>query len=263
MKIKYYTQSILPRINNGKKNAEARKKLSSTTCAKILIIPDIHTKFFDAERIINHEKPDKTVFLGDYFDAFDDSLEITQLVGEWLKESMTNPKRIHLLGNHDLSYMNPKHACSGFSEGKLFTIKNTKVDLSKLLHYYWVGDWLCTHAGLSNDFYHAYSQGLKINEFLEDYSNDLKLQEKLYDCSLYRGGRNAFGGIVWCDYDEFVDIPNVKQVFGHTKSYEVRKTENHICLDTGLNNYAVYENNEMIIKSAVNQRRTSKQNTDA
>lgn len=233
------------RYNNELENAHVGK-LNLATSGKVLIIPDIHTKFFDAEQIISDEKPVQTVFLGDYFDAFGDSLELTQLVGEWLKESMAKTNRIHLLGNHDLSYLNPKHTCSGFSEGKLITIKNTEVDLSKLLHYCWVGDWLCTHAGLSNDFYQAHSQGLKVNEFLQRYSNDLELREKLYDCSSYRGGTNTFGGIVWCDYDEFIDIPNVKQIFGHTRG-SLRKTENHICLDTGLQTYAIYENGQMSI----------------
>jgi hypothetical protein len=48
-------------------------------------------KVFDAEQIISDEKPDRTVFLDDYFDTFDDSLEMIQLVGEWLKESVANP----------------------------------------------------------------------------------------------------------------------------------------------------------------------------
>ena len=55
---------------------------------KTVIIPDIHTKFFEAENIIDFEQPDKIVFLGDYFDGFNDSLEKTQQVALWLKESI-------------------------------------------------------------------------------------------------------------------------------------------------------------------------------
>src|SRR3990167_9857683 len=114
---------------------------------KTVIIPDIHTKFFEAENIIDFEQPDKIVFLGDYFDAFDDSLEKTQQVTLWLKESMEKENRVHLLGNHDLSYMgNPDFRCSGFSEGKLYVIKKVDVDLTKLKLFYYVDGWLCTHA---------------------------------------------------------------------------------------------------------------------
>jgi len=215
---------------------------------KTLIIPDIHTRYDIAESIIKKENPDKTVFLGDYFDDWDDTLEITEQVALWLKTSLANPNRIHLLGNHDLAYLNDKYPCSGFSQGKLFAIKNTKIDLSKLKHYCWVGDWLCTHAGLSYEFFKAYRLGRSVNEFLEYYSSS-ELRHRLYNCSSSRGGRDAYSGIVWCDYEEFVDIPDIKQIFGHT-CRDLRQTKNHICIDTRLNYYAVYDG-EMKVKENV------------
>ncbi|MFB5647777.1 MAG: hypothetical protein ACE5RO_06540, partial [Candidatus Nitrosomaritimum yanchengensis] len=71
-----------------------------------------------------------------------------------------------------------------------------------------------------------------------------------------RGGFNKTGGIIWCDYSEFVDIPNTKQIFGHTIDNKVRRVKNkkicseHICLDTVMRNYAVYQDGKMTIKSA-------------
>jgi len=216
---------------------------------KILVIPDIHNKWFQAEEIINKEKPDKVVFLGDYFDDFDDTLEITEQTAEWLKKSLTNPDRIHLLGNHDLSYLNPEYKCSGYSEGKLFVIKKVGVDLSKLQHYCWVGDWLCTHAGLSNEFFKEYnSSGFDVNNFLHQMTSDPQKRYKLYAVSSNRGGTWPYAGPLWCDYDEFVDIPNVKQIFGHTNG-ELRQTENHICIDTWLKYYGVYEDELKIVKN--------------
>ena len=214
---------------------------------KILIIPDIHTKFDIAETIIDKESPDNIVFLGDYFDAFDDSLETTEQTALWLKDSLKRKNRIHLLGNHDLSYKDTRFACSGFSENKLSVLKKVKMDLTKLRHYCWVGDWLCTHAGLTREFMSSYNpNNLHVEEFL-DYMTD-NYPDRLYDCSPFRGGQDAHSGIVWCDYYEFVDIPNVKQIFGHTRSYKVRQTENHVCLDTGLQNYVIYENEILTTK---------------
>lgn len=222
---------------------------------KITIIPDIHTRFAEAEAIIDKESPTKVIFLGDYFDAFDDSLEIIHEVGVWLKESMTKPDRIHLLGNHDLAYLDENYPCSGFSQGKLWAIHNSGVKLSKLEYYCWAGDWLCTHSGLSNDFYNAYKKGNEtVDNFLQRYSSDDQLKSRLYDCSPNRGGRDAFSGIVWCDFGEFNNIPNVKQIFGHTKGNVVRTIWNEkeksqgICLDTALHNYAVLEDNKMEIR---------------
>lgn len=214
---------------------------------KTLIIPDIHTKFIDAESIIDYEKPDNIVFLGDYFDSLDDSPIIAEQVAQWLKQSLTKPNRIHLIGNHDITYMTNGHQkCSGWNGAKQMFINHVGVNWNILQYYCWVGDWLCTHAGLSNEFYKAYSQNLKVNEFLQKYSTDKKLRERLWDVSPFRGGMNAFGGILWCDYEEFVDIPDLKQIFGHTHG-ELRQTEKHICLDTFLEYYAVY-NGEMKVK---------------
>ncbi len=214
---------------------------------KTVIIPDIHTNFVDAEIIIEKEKPDKVVFLGDYFDDFDDTLEITEQTALWLKDSLEKPGRVHLLGNHDLSYINTSYRCSGFSEGKLYAIKKSGVDLTKLKHFAWVDHWLCTHAGLSDTFYKMQGEHVAIENLLDVYPKDYT--SKLYDCSYFRGGSDPASGILWCDYSEFVDIPYLKQIFGHTKANHVRQTENHICLDTGLHHYAVYKNNKMKVKT--------------
>ncbi|WP_428323655.1 metallophosphoesterase [Nitrosopumilus sp.] len=208
---------------------------------KIQIIPDIHNKWYQAEEMIEKEGADKVVFLGDYFDSIGDNMEVTEQTAWWLKKSLEKPNRIHLLGNHDLSYLKGEMRCGGFDGGKLFIIKNVvKVDLTKLKHYCWVDDYLCTHAGLSNEFYNAHNYHyFEIEKFLEWMIHNN--EERLYQCSPYRGGQDGIAGIVWCDYDEFVDIPGVRQIFGHTHASDVRIEGSHICLDTWLKYYAVYD----------------------
>ena len=150
---------------------------------KIIIIPDIHTKYTEAEVIIKKESHTKVIFLGDYFDAFDDSPEIAYQVAQWLKKSLQNPHRIHLIGNHDLSYMsNGKFPCAGWDGAKQMFINKVKINWKMLYHYCWAGDWLCTHAGLSNEFYNAYNS-LKsdVSDFLREYSLDHELRSRLYD----------------------------------------------------------------------------------
>ena len=57
-----------------------------------------------------------------------------------------------------------------------------------------------------------------------------------------RGGSNDVGGPLWCDYNEFVDILGINQIFGHTPNHIVRhhKTKNseHYCIDIKINHYA-------------------------
>lgn len=210
-----------------------------------LVIPDIHTRIGIAEKIIEKENPYRTVFLGDYFDSLDDSLEITHQVGEWLKESMTFSDRIHLLGNHDLSYLNENHRCSGFSEGKLWVIKNTRVDLSQLKHYYMIGNILMTHAGLSNEFYNAYNHNDRmVGSFLDNMVRTNK--ERLYDCSRLRGGIDDIAGIVWSDWEEFTPIEGVRQIFGHTNNNMVRSIGENYCIDTFGTSYAIINDKQEI-----------------
>ena len=77
--------------------------------------------------------------------------------------------------------------------------------------------------------------------------NDLdKIDDENYILSFFqvgfsRGGSNDVGGPLWCDYDEFVDILGINQIFGHTPNHIVRhhKTKNseHYCIDIKLNHY--------------------------
>ena len=67
-----------------------------------------------------------------------------------------------------------------------------------------------------------------------------------------RGGSNVIGGPLWCDYDEFVDVSGICQIFGHIPNHLVRhrKTKNseHYCIDTKLRHYAIYQNGMMHVK---------------
>ena len=122
---------------------------------KIILIPDIHNDYFTAEKIIKKENPCNVIFLGDYFDDFDDTVQDAINTAKWLKKSLKQKNRVHLIGNHDLSYMtdNPNLKCMGYRTDKHKAIKKYDVDWDKLLMHYWINDeWLCTHAGFSNDF---------------------------------------------------------------------------------------------------------------
>ena len=120
---------------------------------KILIIPDIHNHFNQAETIIKKEKDsDLIIFLGDYFDDFNDTEHDIHEAAKWLHYSINQKNRIHLWGNHDsYGYNNKLLICSGFQSWKYYVIKSyvTKEDWQKA-HYFIIlpGNWLLTHAGL-------------------------------------------------------------------------------------------------------------------
>lgn len=256
---------------------------------KILIIPDIHHKCDIAESIIKKNKPAYTIFLGDYFDDFYDDVEMTKNTLRWLEKSVQDKTRIHLIGNHDIQYIgkNNNRICTGYSLEKHNVIKQSKIDWTKLSMYCWIDSlWLCTHAGLSYDFLLDIQKNDKedINKTLKRYWNDehiLKLtnqpNHRFFDVSTLRGGTAKVGGLLWCDYNEFMDIPGVNQIFGHTPANVVRysnttkKTKHvdksfnsqkptheikygngcngsvHYCIDTALTKYVIVKNGKIVI----------------
>ena len=235
---------------------------------KILIIPDIHHKYEIAEDIIKRNKPAYTIFLGDYFDDFDDDdVNFTRNTAKWLEKSLLDKTRIHLIGNHDIQYIskNPSLKCSGFTRIKQSIIDQSNINWSKLLMYCWIdSSWLCTHAGLSYDFLLDIKKdgGEDIKKILNnswDDKNMSKLTKEFYhrffDISQQKGGTADVGGPLWCDYMEFVTIPNVKQIFGHTPDPEIRYSNNgegaeYYCIDTKLSKYVVMKDSRVTIVDA-------------
>lgn len=196
---------------------------------KTLILPDLHLQWEKADKIIKHESADKIVFLGDYFDEYNDNYQMNLVMAEWLKDSLTQPNRIHLFGNHDISYAfkHRSYKCSGYEAGKDYAINSVMKEEQwrQLKLYTYVDDFLCTHAGLHTHFYQVYNKGRSVSKFLADESqlalndgfNELPARP-IFWAGRSRGGTETVGGIVWCDSSEFVGIHGLNQVFGHTPS---------------------------------------------
>ncbi len=229
---------------------------------KVLVIPDIHTNFVWAESIIMKHNPDNIIFLGDYFDKFYETLEDTHNTAYWLQESLKKKNRIHLIGNHDLNYMteNLSLKCGGYTKDKYNIVKQYDIEWGKMQLYCWCKKWLCTHAGLSMNFLKSNNlENKPLEDILQMATDSLKTIDDCGDDNIFlqagemRGSiENEYGGIVWCDYNEFADLPNLKQIFGHTPAKEVRRKQNHICMDTQGKNYALYDvgSNQMwVLKS--------------
>lgn len=223
---------------------------------RTLIIPDIHNRYAVAEAIIDKENADNVVLLGDYFDSFgdDSDVETVSNTARWLAESVKKTNRLHLIGNHDLWYSHGscRPYCAGNSEFKFFIIKQYFKEWDKLKFFCYVDDWLCTHAGLSDRIYQEYKkEGFTVLELLNDVERLGRSHPLISLCGEARGGiEGEVGGILWCDYSEFEDIYNTKQIFGHTNDKFVRQNQFHACIDTGLRNYAVITDNELIVKSS-------------
>ncbi|CAI9832149.1 MAG: metallophosphoesterase [Nitrosopumilus sp.] len=228
------------------------------TDGRVLIIPDIHDKIARAEQIIGAEDPAHVVFLGDYFDGFDTGTREARRTAAWLKKSVRMPDRTHLLGNHDAGYMtlNPELACSGRTAEKERIISKAGIEWDRMRLYCWAGEWLCSHAGLSARLCRA--EGWDAQEALRRADREMHaIDDRMppgpcLAAGRSRGGTGEVGGMTWCDYAEFEDIPGTRQIFGHTRG-DVRHVKSgdteHYCIDTELKSYAILEDGVMEIRN--------------
>jgi predicted MPP superfamily phosphohydrolase len=192
---------------------------------KTIVISDLHHRIGWVERFLSTNTYDQVVFLGDYFDNFNDTLMMCDATATWLKNSLKQKNRIHLMGNHDLPYYkrsHPQSMCPGWEEEKHININNilSSEDWSKIKFHVWVDGWLLSHAGFDNGH-------MKFNP--EKSTTDI-IDSTIDECYTHfisgmhhpllnygtRMGYNNIGGIMWVDFRGIYPVEGVNQIVGHT-----------------------------------------------
>jgi hypothetical protein len=206
----------------------------------LLIVGDIHHRIDRAEYICKKFPDHKKIFIGDYFDDFNDTLSDAQRTAFWLKESLNKEDRVHLFGNHDFPYYvnssdGPlKVFCSGFSRGKLAVIERilSPEDWGKLKYFHHENGWFFSHAGFTQHWWADPLSGEvtldRINTVLEESLIQLKSGQEpdaIWAADFFRGGRHRYGGILWNDWNNLAHIPNFWQVVGHTPNNHISVRE--------------------------------------
>jgi len=220
---------------------------------KTIIISDLHNRVDWVELTLSLLKYDNVVFLGDYFDDFNDTHKDAENVAKWLKQSLQIPNRIHLIGTHDIWYMF-KHSflkASGNSDGKRKVINKilTKEDWEKLKPFCIIQNFYLTHAGIHPSFIKNNKVFNTVYIETKEAFNDIKGGNfnLWFGAGESRGGYQPFGGITWLDWnEEFEPIQNMNQIVGHTTfNYpQENHTENskNYCLDTKNKHIGILEN---------------------
>jgi hypothetical protein len=200
---------------------------------KTLVFPDLHQPAQDVldniNKTIEKNRPCDVVFLGDYFDNYDDTPMDALRMANWLVDSLKDQTRTHLLGNHDMAYFYPGSftSCSEFGYSKKVVIdKVLGRHINKFKFFSWIGDILLTHAGLSKnilDYNRIHASSMKaVYRMMSRESERAAVKLKgggfhwFAAVSRIRGGYNRAGGIFWGDLTEFVPVPGIRQIFGHT-----------------------------------------------
>jgi len=228
---------------------------------KILAIPDIHQKVARVRHILDKAEKDVdlTVFLGDYFDDFEDNQYEVNAMATWLKENLYKDKRVFLMGNHDFHYRVLPYAlyCSGYGGWKHEIINNilSETDWKQLKYFYNVDNYWFSHAGITEQWFSHPVHGLTpevIQHVLQEAEiaveqRDYKRLGAVWAADRYRGGMYRKGGLLWNDKMNSEFIPNVTQVMGHTPIHTpvVDKEEDtnarNVFLDTHLNHYCIID----------------------
>lgn len=237
---------------------------------RYVIIPDVHEQIGRVESILAEYDTPEThiVLLGDYFDSFTHDIRAVRWLCNWLNRAATQPdKYTLLLGNHDIQYLlGREHRCTGYQADTAATIAMmlTRDAQNAFRYHTWIGDdILCSHAGLSQSWVNdAFGVGdapaqpsvAEIRTWLDDCGNLMlhspqsgKEVRKISPYHLYtavgraRGG-SGIGGLTWCDWDrEFVPVPRLRQIVGHTSGNAPRTQGENWCIDTNLRHVAIVD----------------------
>lgn len=212
---------------------------------KYLIIPDIHNRIGDAENLISAMPGHQPIFLGDYFDHFNDTPEIAGETAKWLAWSISQG-RIHLMGNHDLPYRWRHQTCPGFTPEKFARVKRemspsswSKVKLFEVIEMEDLRPLLLSHAGFTIPNVYGIQNPLDIrhpgrlshlsdippNEYMElirqqgavCLENASRLGDHHWFIQGTRMGEPRQGGPFWIDKDNLMGVlPNIDQIIGHS-----------------------------------------------
>lgn len=233
---------------------------------KAFIVPDVHGRRFweQAKDIVGDESFDRIIFLGDYFDPYDDEeelivhLRLVEVFNQIIQFKKDNPdKVILLLGNHDIHYLYKNPYCSRHddeNEDEYCNLIKDNLDCFELMHIEDIecGDYkkvLFTHAGLTSGFLKSFvragypkddivelTKTVNSNFLASKTHENHVLSELLLRVSRFRGGDYSDGSIVWADLREVVpkkfDFDDVYQIFGHTRSWFPTIMKRYAMLDT-------------------------------
>ena len=183
--------------------------------SETIYIGDIHGRDVWEEIVEKHDDADNIVFIGDYFDSFFipavTQLDNVKKIVEFKKKQELDPtKKVYLLiGNHDIHYwpgIKDRGSTSGFQATMMFQYEQFFRENEK--HFQMsvlIGNRLCTHAGVSNEFLKDvgfWKQDNADESVISDYLNDLfhyKPNEFTFSGSYDRTGisPNGYGDDDW------------------------------------------------------------------
>lgn len=217
---------------------------------KTVVIGDIHGRSV-WKLIVEMEKPDRVIFMGDYFDSFDISgVEQIHNFKEIVEYKETSFSRvgtleehktdvIMLIGNHDFHYMpGIDEAYSGYQSKIAPSIQQVlEENRNHLRMAYQMDQFLFTHAGVSTEFMDGVfgKDGWKVENLAIDIHELYKYKPRSFMfgmfCTSYTDpyGDNIHQSPIWIRPKSLMKANRdtlrnqVIQVVGHTEQTQIDK----------------------------------------
>ena len=184
--------------------------------SKYLLVGDIHGDAAIVHRAA--QRPEPLIFLGDFLDSFTFSPGQQHLALQAAIQLKEQGRARIILGNHEVSYLNPNERCSGWNALTQALVVPHREAMLRFEPFIWFEKYrvLVTHAGVSQFWWERHGAA-DIEMVLQKAFRD---GDSWFHCAgKARGGPAAFGGPLWLDWQrEFQPIPGIRQVVGHSAS---------------------------------------------
>lgn len=233
---------------------------------KLVAIGDIHGRAVWKD-ILEKEKPDIAVFMGDYFDSFDISgkaqIENFNNIVQF-KEDSKDTKVMMLYGNHEHHYMRSFEIYSGYQQENALNINRALNHARQLGHLqvaYLFDDLLFTHAGVSTEWLIKHAKYTSLDTVAEEINELFRVDLSVFDfVGFSQTGDNVESSPLWIRHNSLLRSNKDKeikqkyrQVIGHTPTedlnlgtYEKYLGGRYIPIDTlNTGQYLVYEDKEL------------------
>ncbi len=198
---------------------------------KYRVVGDIHGQIELMKMAMNGDH-DKVIFVGDLVDSWDRSVDDQIKCVEYALEFVDKGRMEVLWANHEWSYLDPIMRCSGYNSVVADYLIPFKNDVLTKFKPFWYEGFLITHAGLTKQLWDEHKLTLdNFEQVLTEWSKHIS--SPFFQISRYRGGYAPVGGPLWCDFrHEFIPIPELPQIFGHSRGKGIRQNGNSFCIDT-------------------------------
>jgi predicted MPP superfamily phosphohydrolase len=236
---------------------------------KTIVLGDTHGRS-NWKLAIHQDKPDRVIFIGDYFDSFEISgVEQINNFKEIIKYKENNPQVevVLLIGNHDHHYF-PEVGYTGTSgyQNKIAPSITQVVDENRhhLQMAYGFGEYLFTHAGVSPVFMDQVfgEDDWSIENIVVDLNEMFKYKPKAFDFNGFEStGNNTTQTPIWIRPRSLMSA-NKKhpkglkkdyiQIVGHTAMKRIDLEDNRYyfidTMDTS-GEYLVIQDNKITVNS--------------